>query len=109
MTRLALAIVLSLAGASALAEDLRPTAVHAKFNASNKVIQCPTQASTIKAYGLAANGRSFASVRGCREIPDGATVLVDCSRSNRAVAWVRFGGRSGVTSAEQIDETCAPR
>jgi hypothetical protein len=58
------ALVATLTVPALAQEDLRPSAVHAKYNASNKVLLCPTARAMIEGYGLATLGRSFAATRG---------------------------------------------
>lgn len=89
-------------------EDLRPSKVHAKENASNKVLLCPSQAAMIQGYALALRGQPFTRT-GCKTVPDEAVVMVDCNNYNCEIARILFGGRSGFTSSEQLDEYCPPQ
>ena len=106
LTLLAAMIIITIAACAK--DDLRPSKVHAKEDASNKVLLCPSQAAMIQDYALALHGQPFART-GCTMVPDEAVVMVDCNKYNREIARILFGGHFGFTSAEQLDEDCAPR
>jgi tetrahydromethanopterin S-methyltransferase subunit E len=100
--------VITVAGVAFAKEDLRPSKVHAKENASNKVFLCPNQVVVTQAYNLALRGQSVTRT-GCTTVPDEAVVMVDCNNYNREIARILFGGHSGFTSSEQLDESCPSR
>lgn len=81
--------------------------VDAKQNAAGVVLSCVTRDALIRGYA-AANRGDVAAARnaGCVTIPDGAAVAVDCSRTNRVFARIRYQGRIGWTSYELLTADC---
>jgi hypothetical protein len=82
--------------------------VDAKQNASGVVLNCISQAAVVKGYEAAGLGRiAEAEKAGCALVPDGASVSVDCARTNRVFARIRYKGRVGWTSYEHFTQDCA--
>ena len=81
--------------------------VDAKQNAAGVVLNCNSQAASIRGYEAANRGDMRAALQaGCVVIPDGAAVSVDCGRTNRVFARIRYQGREGWTSYEHLTADC---
>ena len=69
-------------------------AVDAKQNASGVVLSCVSTQAVIKGYKAAMGGNiNGALSAGCVLVPDGAAVMVDCGKTGRKFARIKFKGR----------------
>jgi hypothetical protein len=105
-TGLVAALLLQIAEASANFEG-PAIKVDAKQNASGVVLNCVSTAAVIKGYEAAGRGSLVAAqAAGCVLVPDGAAVSVDCTRTSRVFARIRYMGRIGWTSNDHLTMDC---
>jgi hypothetical protein len=81
--------------------------VDAKQNASGVVLSCVSPEAVIKAYKAAVDGNLAAALKaGCVTVPDGAAVMVDCAKTGRDFARIKYHGRAGWTSYDHLTRDC---
>ena len=84
--------------------------VDAKQNAAGVVLSCISTKAVIEGYSVAWNDGTLRAAlnAGCVKVPDGAVVMVDCDKTNKYFAYIKFKGREGWTSYDHLTEDLCP-